>query len=222
MQQVTLNLYSITEINGKAKETALEEYRYINVEHNWWGTVYDDFAEICKTIGITVDTESIYFRGFYSQGDGSAFDAIVNIPACIEAISNEAWKQYAPNEKLNLTTVEVNKRVLRLFTEQLIDAPKIVGNTRAYYVTAEQPYDFENYKKTDFSNIENHLENMLSWVKSVGKELNRFLYKSLQREYEGLITDEAVEDAIEANEYVFTSDGKKANKLLRLADLQTK
>jgi hypothetical protein len=97
-----------------------------------------------------------------------------------------------------------------------------VGNARGYYLTAEQPYDFENFKKTDFSNIENHLENILCWVKSIGKELNRFLYKSLEREYEDLISDEAVTGAIEANEYVFTSDGKKANKLLQLADLQTK
>jgi hypothetical protein len=115
MQQVTLSLYSITELNGKAKEAAIEEYRYINVEHNWWDYIYDDFGEICKTIRITVDKGSICFRGFYSQGDGSVFDASINIPACIQAISNEAWKQYAPNEKLNLTTIEVDKRILRPF-----------------------------------------------------------------------------------------------------------
>ncbi|HWB27504.1 MAG TPA: hypothetical protein VG738_18640 [Chitinophagaceae bacterium] len=218
MQEITIKLYGIGEFTGKVKETALDEYRYINVEHNWWDFIYYDFAEICKTIGITVDITSIRFSGFYSQGDGSAFDATVNMPTCVEGITNEAWKEYAPNEKLYLSTVDIDKRILNLYAKQLIDQPQIVGNDRAYYVRAEQNYDFMHYKRTDFSNIEKHLEIVIEWVKTIAKQLNRLLYSMLEREYEYLIGVGAVQEAIEANEYVFTKDGAKANKLLRFAE----
>lgn len=199
---------------------ALDEYRYINVEHEWWDFAVFDFEEICKRIGITVDTESIRFRGFYSQGDGSAFDASINVPLCIEGILKQAWKDYAPNEHLYLSTVEMDRRILRLFSKQLIDEPQIVGNKRSYYVSAEQSHDFEYNKRTDFTNVEKHLDIILEWAKSIAKELNRFLYKTLERAYESLISDDAVEDAIKANEYVFTSDGAKADRLLLFIEEQ--
>jgi hypothetical protein len=40
------------------------------------------------------------------------------------------------------------------------------------------------------------------------RDLARWLYRQLEREYEGLISDEAVESAIEGNEYRFTADGR--------------
>jgi hypothetical protein len=42
-------------------------------------------------------------------------------------------------------------------------------------------------------------------------------YKSLQNEYEYQTADEAVTEAIEANDYWFTSDGKRASRLESLA-----
>ncbi len=37
----------------------------------------------------------------------------------------------------------------------------------------------------------------------------RWLYRQLEREYDDLTSDEAVDEAIAANGYTFTADGKR-------------
>ena len=58
------------------KSQILDDHRYWNVDDlEWWDGVYDGFKEDMKAIGIEVDT--IYFSGFYSQGDGACFEGCV-------------------------------------------------------------------------------------------------------------------------------------------------
>ncbi len=215
MKAITINLYELQELNEQAKQKALDEYRYINVEHEWWDYIFEDFKAICATIGIQADTGKMYFRGFYSQGDGSAFDATINVPSLLDGIRQEKWKEYAPNEKLSFAAMTIDNRILNLFKSQLIDSPIIIS--KAHYIVVEQPFDFEYNKRTDFTHIEDKLQVIRDWVEGVAKQLNRFLYNTLRDNYEELISDKAVTDGIEANEYQFTSDGKPANRLALLA-----
>lgn len=41
------------------------------------------------------------------------------------------------------------------------------------------------------------------------RDLARWLYRQLKREYECLTSDEAVDEAITANEYTFTATGRR-------------
>ena len=50
----------------------LEKHRHINVEHDWHDYVYEYFREDMKAKGI--DVERMYSSGFYSQGDGACFE----------------------------------------------------------------------------------------------------------------------------------------------------
>ncbi len=215
MKAITINLYEFAELNEQAKQKALDEYRYINVEHEWWDYIFEDFKGICATIGIMADTDKMYFRGFYSQGDGSAFDATINVPALLDGIRQEKWKEYAPNEKLSFTAIEIDNRILNLFKKQLLDSPVIIS--KGHYIVVEQPFDFEYNKRTDFTHIDDKLEVIRDWVEGVTKQLNLFFYKMLSDEYDNLISKELVTETIEANEYQFTSDGKPANRVALLA-----
>ena len=215
MKAITINLYELQELNEQAKQKALDEYRYINVEHEWWDYIFEDFKTICATIGIIADTDKMYFRGFHSRGDGSAFDATINVPALLEGIRQEKWKEYAPNEKLSFVAMTIDTRILNLFKMQLLDSPVIIS--KSHYIIVEQPFDFEYNKRTDFTHIEEKLEVIRDWIEGVAKQLNRFFYKMLSDEYDNLISNELVTETIEANEYQFTSDGKPANRLALLA-----
>ncbi|HEY4147623.1 MAG TPA: hypothetical protein VGM41_01775, partial [Chitinophagaceae bacterium] len=60
------------------------------------------------------------------------------------------WKSYAPNLELDLALPEIDKRVVKLITENKIDAtPKITHPHRGYYVKADLnenlPYSFHGY-----------------------------------------------------------------------------
>lgn len=217
MKTIQLHLYELSELDEKAKAIAIEADRYINVDYNWWDFIYDDFIAICGTIGITVERTDIFFRGFYSQGDGSGFTADIDLPVFWEAIGKQHWKSCAPDLVLDLNLPEIDRRVIKLIRANIIDAaPKITHPHRGYYVKAELnenlPYSYHGYPL-----IEKQLDILEDGLIKIAETLNRYLYKSLQTAYEYETEDQAVADAIEANEYWFTADGKKATRLDSLA-----
>ncbi len=78
-------------LSKERRNALLEEHRDINVHDEWYDGVYGMFVEDCKEKGICVDYHnvktvggktvvkpSIYFSGFWSQGDGACFDGAVN------------------------------------------------------------------------------------------------------------------------------------------------
>ena len=74
-------------LSEERRNALLEKHRNTNVEHvEWWDSVYEQFVEDCVEKGICVDyyniktavRPSIYFSGFWSQGDGACFDGHVN------------------------------------------------------------------------------------------------------------------------------------------------
>jgi len=177
----------------------------------------DDFISICETIGITVDKKNIFFRGFYSQGDGSGFVAEIDLPVLLDGIVNQKWKEYAPKLELDLALPEIDRRVLKLIREGKLDtAPQITHPHRGYYVKAELnenlPYSFHGYPQ-----IEKQLDLLEDGLIKIAETLNRFLYKSLESEYEYQTAEQAVAGALEAREYWFTADGEKATRLESLA-----
>lgn len=46
MRQAKINLYGVNELQGKAKEKAIDNHRYLLVEDNWWDWTYEDAAMV--------------------------------------------------------------------------------------------------------------------------------------------------------------------------------
>lgn len=42
MKTIQINLYPFAELSEEAKEKALDEHRFINVDNDWWDSVYED------------------------------------------------------------------------------------------------------------------------------------------------------------------------------------
>jgi hypothetical protein len=217
MKTIQLHLYDFAELDEKAKAVAIEADRYINVDFNWWEFIYDDFIAICKTIGITIEKENIFFSGFYSQGDGSGFTAAIDLPVLWDAIGKHNWKSYEPDLELDLHLPELDRRVVKLIRANTIDAtPKITHPHRAYYVKAELNENLPN-RYHGYPLIEKQLDVLENGLIKIAETLNRYLYESLQTDFEYQTQDQAITEAIEANEYWFTADGKKATRLDSLA-----
>ena len=205
MKTIKLNLYEFAELEKTAKKKAIEADRYINVEHQWWEVIYDDFVSICQTIGITVDKATIFFRGFYSQGDGSGFIAEIDLPVLLDGIIYQKWKDYAPKPELDLKVPGIDRRVLKLIKENKLDAsPQITHPHSSYYVKAalneNLPYSYHGYPL-----IEKQLDILEDGLVKIAETLNRFLYKSLEAEYEYQTGEQVVAGVLEANEYWFTA-----------------
>ncbi len=73
-------------LTAARRNELLEKHRDVNVEYDWWDSVYEQFVEKLSEMGIEVKTRprklrngktiyepEIFFSGFWSQGDGACF-----------------------------------------------------------------------------------------------------------------------------------------------------
>jgi hypothetical protein len=210
MRTESINIYKFAELSEESQEKALNHLRYVNVEHDWWEFQYEDLKTLCKLIGIDVDLKKTYFRGFYSQGDGSAFTADVDVTEVISGIAEQKWKTEFPTLELNFGKLNVDRRVLCLIADGVIDVrADIKTANRETAVTLEYSADFNWNECTNYNRIESELEKLESWLDDVMETLNGHFFKRLRDEYDYQTSDEAVKESIEANEYEFTEDGEQ-------------
>lgn len=190
-------VYSYDELSDSAKETVLEKFRDINVDHEWWDFIYEDTKEIGRLMGI--DIENIYFAGFSSKGDGACFEGHYEYMAG----SVEAIKAYAPKDE-----------ELRRIAEELMGLQK-----RCFYqIRASVKHRGHYYHRfcTDINvDFESHVTGQNYYDEEIEKDLvlalrdlMHWIYKQLEKNYEYLTKDETIIETIEANEYEFTVEGK--------------
>ena len=214
MKTIQVNLYAFEELNERAKQKALSAYLELNTDYGWWDYTYDDFVTICDCLGITVDKNSMAFSGFYSQGDGSGFNAEVDLSRLIKSIKNKGWRGYAPKLEFDFTLPTIDKRVLRLVMSGKIDTnPRIIKRQNSYAVVVDLGVYPAEQKARDRSNTYSELDELEKWFDGIAQILNQFLYKSLEQEYEYQTSDEAIAELIRANDYHFLADGSKANTI---------
>lgn len=184
--------------NSERRENLLEEHRYINVEHDhWWDGVYETFKEDMKALGIHV--ARMYFSGFCSQGDG----------ACFEGTLDNTWTYLDHHHK-----------------DQYPMIRKLLEHDGEVYVNCKHSGNYYHQYCTEFWVSANTLTGMVpqptefheiivgQWQDQLEDELNEFekdvteqwrtymqdLYFKLEKEYDYLVSDEAVWETIEANE----------------------
>ena len=217
MKTIKLNLYSFDELDEKAKRSALMQSNELNFFDGWWDFVYEDFMLLSSFLGFQIDKKSVVFEGFYSQGDGSGFSAEVDLLKLCQSISNQSWKQYAPQQEFTFGQPEIDHRVMALIKEGKLElSPKIISKRRTYGVICDLGIYPESTLRLHHL-IYDELDKLETWLQQIAITLNKRLFKSLQAEYEYLASDEAIADTLMANEYSFTSYGKLATCLEKLS-----
>lgn len=222
MKIINLKLFSFKELGRQAKQNALSTYRHLNVDFEWWNDEYEDFVNLCVYLGITVDKASIRFGGFYSQGDGCAYSATVDLLQLQKAIQAEAWKAFAPLQEFKFPVFDIDERVMRLIEHgSLMQNAKIMGAPRIFALYIDLGI-FVHSEKKSYDNIFRELEKLDLWLRNIAHALNRYLFRCLQNQYEFLTADTTIKESILFNDYLFTADGRAANHLEELAGMRTK
>lgn len=194
---IEITVYTYDELSDEAKQVALEKYRDINVDHDWWNFVYEDVKTVATLMGL--DIEKIYFSGFWSKGDGACFEGSYEY----KAGSVRAVKEYAPlDEELHRIAEELVTLQRKCF-HQIRARFYHSGHYYHRYCTQfsidfESPITGANYynKETEAAVIET-IRDLMHWT-----------YRQLESNYEALTTDEAVAETLKANDYDFTEDGE--------------
>jgi len=73
IEKVIKKYAKFNELSKKGQMKAIEKNRQINVDHEWFNFVFEDYTSKLKKLGF-YDIK-LYFTGFYSQGDGACFEA---------------------------------------------------------------------------------------------------------------------------------------------------
>jgi hypothetical protein len=214
MKNITLTLYEIDELPEDSVNAAIKEYAEINVRHDWWEFTYDFFVDICKAIGVTVKPTRIWFRGFYSQGDGSAFEGSLDVKRTIATVAGKAWQEEYPTIQLEFPICPLHTRIIGLIAKGWIEPTfEIKSDNRGTSICTTFSYVDYGYDGHPHPRIEAQMELLEHWLEAITRSLNRLLYRSLQDEYEYLTCRDAIGETIRINEYLFTRDGTAANYL---------
>jgi len=209
----------------KYNQKTIDKYRDINIEPLWWEFVYDDFEQICKILGVVLDKDEPSFSGFWSQGDGASFTGAYHdrgiewqgewgeagTPHQMRLVAThyaetapEKIREYAPKDEVLHTIADELRILSRLYGP--LDA-KIERSSRGNYVH-DGTMAVEVYLERYDSNVEDVDEasatTIVAHVEALFLEQMRdlacWLYKQLEKEHDYLTSDEAVIEALEANE----------------------
>ena len=180
MREMNVTVYSFAELSETAQERALNEFRDINVEFNWYEDTFDTIRAAGELLGLEIG--QIYFDA-YSY---CIFDASYEyVRGAVKAVRKEfSWAD-------DLCKVAKDLQALQKRHFYSLSCAVREGRSMNYY----RCFRFgEDYECEDLGDI---LDDFAHWARS-----------TLRGEYKYLTSDEAVQEAIEANEYEFTEDGK--------------
>lgn len=214
MRTVESTVYTFDELSDRAKDRARDWYRNVSSsDFDDFGaeTALEDAAEVCKLLGIELDTRAvplmngstrrepvIYYRGFSSQGDGCSFTGCYRYrPGALQAI-----RTYAPQDtELHRIAAELQNLQRRNFYR----LECLLSRSSSHYV--HELTVSGDVSRTDDAPVSSDTE---AEVIDLLRDVMRWAYRQLEREYEYQNADEQIDESIRGNEYEFTEEGDPA------------
>lgn len=208
---VEIPVFRLDELSDGAKEKARAWHRETSACDDWHECVFDDFEAVCAMLGVRLKTRSvrlfgggtrqkpcIWFSGFASQGDGACFEGSYSF-------AKDAPKKvraYAPQDGELRRIADALQAIQRRNFYQLRADVSQRGRTCHEYsmsiaVERDSPTDQPMTADAEDAVIE------------LLRDLARWLYRRLEREYEYQTSDEVTDEAILANDYSFTDEGRR-------------
>lgn len=197
MRVAQTKVYTFDELSQDAKQKALEDNAYINVEHDWYDYLLEEWRAKLEASGFT--EADIQFSGFYSQGDGASFTASVDLVEWLKSrkLANK-YRALYEQAKLGYITASID-RVSSLYVHE----NTIKADIDTHYIDVDYDTDRKRYDL-----IEKQAEEVENILQEDARDVSKIIYRELENEYDYLTSEEAIKETILANEYEFTEGGK--------------
>ncbi len=203
-------VYELQELSEAAREQVRAWYLEHCTDPDWHECVFEDFGAVCGLLGVTLDTRPVplmgggareqpcvWFRGFASQGDGASFEAgYENAPGATRAI-----RAYAPRDAELHAIADRLQAIQRRNFWQLVAEIRHSGRyCHEYAMTIRVRRDSPaGQAPTDDAG---------DTVAEAMRDLARWLYRQLEREYDYQTSDAFVDETIAVNGWTFTVAGQ--------------
>jgi len=208
-------LYQFDELSDRAKEKARDWFRqYVFTDSNDWEHVYEDAAEIGEILGIDLRQRraelygggfryepSIYFSGFWSQGDGACFEGVYTYkPGMLKALRAHIGGESEGDK----TLINIATRLQALQRKNFYRLEARMKHSGHYYHSGCMSVDVSLKDESRWPDDESELE-----LKTIMRDFADWIYHQLEREQEYQSSDEQVDENIKINEYTFDEDGNR-------------
>jgi hypothetical protein len=186
------DVYKFHELSEDAQETVIAKYYDINIYDEWHEFVIDMMKDAGAMIGI--DISDIYYRGFWSQGDGACFHGTYEYR---KGGYKRVVKEFPEWKELHAIAKGLQE-IQRKHFYQL--SAKVGRGYNANLYSHENTTSIRVYDMYGETNNESVCELL--------RDFMRLIYSTLKKEYEYLTSEETIIETIESNEYEFTENGE--------------
>lgn len=211
IQETTV--YQFNELEDRAKERARDWWRGLEQQDFDTEFVIDDAARMGALLGITFKTRPValmsgktrldpcvYWSGFSSQGDGASFEGTYcyakGAPAAIR-------KKTGSSESILIDLAERLQAIQKRHNYKLTAVIETGRYGLCYSHSGTMSVDVDGWAAVAVETIGDE-EKLTACM----REFADWIYRQLEAEYTWRMADEQVDDAITANEYEFTIDGR--------------
>ncbi len=222
----TIKMYQFDELDEQAKERAREWYRRWNCEDSDWSESVLDMAEevaskylgidLCQTPYKTMGGETrykatIYFSGFWSQGDGACFEGTWNA----SKVKAEALKDDFTQDKELHRIVDGLAEIAKAYPDAAFSV-KHTGHyshshSTSFDVSLNDPREDElEYGSSEWKAVQEKWTQDEETLIELARDYMDWIYKSLEQEWEYQNSNEQVDETIRINEYEFLETGEIA------------
>lgn len=201
-ETITREIFTFDELSKEAQQRAIDNNRYINTQwEDWADSTIEYVQELCATFGLNI--EKVLFSGFSSQGDGAMFVGEYSYKkgGCK---SLAAYSTQIPEE---VTAVAADLQELQKRNGYRIAARTKHDNSRYYHYNSMDVDTWDSETGDSLKFYDNGAEKEAT---EILRRLARWIYRTLESDYDSETSDEAIKDTMEANAYEFDKDGERA------------
>ena len=204
-------VYFLSELNEAGRDKARDWYRETAFCDDWYDSVYEIFEAVCGILGVELKTRPvqlygggtraepcIYFSGFWSQGDGACFEGHY----AYQKDAARKIRAHAPQDTELHAIADALQAAQRRNFYQL----RAHISHRGRYC---HEYSMEISVERDSPSAQDMTPDAEGAVTEALRDLARWLYRQLEREYQYQTSDAVVDQAITANDYTFTETGRR-------------
>lgn len=194
-------VFQFHELGETAQEKARDWYREGGFDYEWWEFIFDAAREIGAILGFEIGEGEISFAGFWSPSDGASFTATWSVPTS----PVKAMTAYAPKDERLHSLARDAWAIVRGMTER-DEAFSVYRNGRSRNgrsISRACSMAHEGSMHCDHAAIE-----------SLAKNFARWIYNTLESEWDYMNSDEQVDEAIIAAGYTFTTTGQRFGESL--------
>jgi len=192
-----MNTIKYQDLPEDRKEQEREKYREHGLDYDWWDGVYDYAKETAGKFGLEID--DIFFSGFWSQGDGAFYTGRLIFKPCVVAELPEEVRD------IYETLYEVHSlmKIAVPFFIWIVDISHVGRHSHGHtmQIATDISADIDDPIGGEGTALETIMKETEQDVAEALRDYALWIYRTLEKEYEFLTSDECIDDLLHSEEY---------------------